>query len=60
MSHPAQRRRPGGGDRLEHLIERPQLCPATSASQCGSAAAIPPARGANPGALERGLTHTTL
>src|SRR3954467_8236466 len=35
-----------------------KLCPLTRASVCGSAAAIPPATGAKPGAAARGLTHT--
>src|SRR3954447_18287183 len=35
-----------------------RLWPLTSASQCSSAAAMPPARGAKPGAPTRGLTHT--
>src|SRR4051794_38320323 len=35
-----------------------RLWPLTSASQCGIAATIPPARGTNPDAPTRGLTHT--
>ena len=46
-------------DRLDHVVERLEAVPADqSASQCGSAAAIPPVRGEKPAALTRGLTHT--